>query len=402
MWSRRRIDITWRDLASAAAMFPRRRADATSAIERDFGNKSLAVLSVRSGFDLLLSRCDFAPGDEVLMSAATIADMASIVRHHNLVPVPVDLDPATMFPTVETISASITARTRAVVLAHLYGSLSDIGPTAELCRRRGLMLIEDAAQAFAGDRWRGHEHSHVVMFSFGPIKTATALGGGIMIVRDDELRRSMRQRHATYPVQPRSEYYRRLMRYAGLKFLSPRPMTRCLFAMCGLLGRDASTLINGAVRNINGEDFFGHLRRQPSAVLVAMMHRRIARYDMRALDRRAALGDQFVRALADGIDRPSGEMVPSSAASPHTWWAVPVACTDVEAAAATLRSAGFDSATHSSMQTIDAIEGRPDTNPTQAAAAIAKTLYVPLYPAMPTKEIKRMAKLLQPHISQSD
>ena len=56
-------------------------------------------LSVRTALDLLLEAWALPRGSEVLMSAVTIPDMVAIVRHHGLVPVPVDLDMRRLAPT---------------------------------------------------------------------------------------------------------------------------------------------------------------------------------------------------------------------------------------------------------------------------------------------------------------
>ena len=86
---------------------------------------------------------------------------------------------------------ALTAQTKAILVAHLFGSRIDLHEIAAFADQHNLMLWEDCAQAYCGPHFRGHPASDVVMFSFGTIKTHTALGGGILVVRDERVRLQM-------------------------------------------------------------------------------------------------------------------------------------------------------------------------------------------------------------------
>jgi dTDP-4-amino-4,6-dideoxygalactose transaminase len=101
--------------------------------------------------------------------------MVAVIEHHGLVAVPIDLDPASCAVNLDALVAAITPRTRAVVVAHLFGSRMRMDAVVELAQRHSLFLLEDCAQAFAADAYRGHAGSDVTLFSFGTIKTATAI-----------------------------------------------------------------------------------------------------------------------------------------------------------------------------------------------------------------------------------
>src|SRR5947209_9153846 len=112
MWARKRIDIGWRDLVAAAgyALFPGSRATAQQSAEQAWpatdwpgSDNVIACLSLRSGFDLMLGQLGLPAGSEVLVSAVTIADMVTILRHHGLVAVPIDVDPADISPSLNGI-----------------------------------------------------------------------------------------------------------------------------------------------------------------------------------------------------------------------------------------------------------------------------------------------------------
>ena len=192
MWCRKRIDIAWSDLAAGifGSLFSRDPAVYEQAIEKAWPAGDRAIfpcLSVRSGWDLLLTALDLPAGSEVLMSAMTIPDMAGIAQAHGLVPVPLELDPALAAPTPETLRQAITPRSRIVLIAHLFGNRIDLNPHIAIAREHNLLFIEDCAQAYAGPQFAGHREADVSMFSFGTIKTATALGGGVLHLRDREL-----------------------------------------------------------------------------------------------------------------------------------------------------------------------------------------------------------------------
>ncbi|TMC32203.1 MAG: hypothetical protein E6J28_14820, partial [Chloroflexi bacterium] len=99
-----------------------------------------------------------------------------------LVPVPLDLDPGTLSPRPDIVERAITARTHVMVVAHLFGGHVHLAPLAAICRRHGILLVEDCAQSFAGPPDTGDELAAVSMFSFGILKTATALGGAMRAV----------------------------------------------------------------------------------------------------------------------------------------------------------------------------------------------------------------------------
>src|SRR5690242_955169 len=100
MIPRQQIDIGWSDLtfALAACLRPHDAARLADQIDSQWqaGGTSLTTLSVRSGFDAVLTALDWPPHSEVLVSAATIRDMPRILVEHQLSVVPVDLDMSTL------------------------------------------------------------------------------------------------------------------------------------------------------------------------------------------------------------------------------------------------------------------------------------------------------------------
>jgi dTDP-4-amino-4,6-dideoxygalactose transaminase len=161
---------------------------------------------VRTGFDLALQALAFPRGSEILLSAITIPDMARIVEHHGLVPVPVDLDLDEPGLSMQSLRQATSGRSRALVVTHLFGGRMSMAPLIEFARQHGLVVIEDCAQSFDGGGYCGHAEADISMFSFGPIKSATALGGAILHVQSLELHRRICAIEAQYPRQPRRRF----------------------------------------------------------------------------------------------------------------------------------------------------------------------------------------------------
>lgn len=150
---------------------------------------SAHCVGVANGLDALelaLRALDVGPGDEVIVPSNTYIATWLAVTHVGATPVPVEPDPHTCNLDPTRVEAAITARTRAVMPVHLYGQAADLDPLLELARRRGLLVVEDAAQAH-GARYRGRRvgaHGDAVAWSFYPGKNLGALGDGGAVTTD--------------------------------------------------------------------------------------------------------------------------------------------------------------------------------------------------------------------------
>ncbi|MEX1026446.1 MAG: DegT/DnrJ/EryC1/StrS family aminotransferase [Candidatus Paceibacterota bacterium] len=251
MLPRKKLDIGWLDLFVAAmhCCWPGNAELVQEHLQRDWAKgSSLACLSVRTGFDLLLSALDLPRGSEVILSAINIRDMVRIVQAHGLVPVPVDVDMETLSVDAANIERLVTQRTRVVVIAHLFGSRMPLEAIIEVGDRLGLLIVEDCAQAYVGNGERGHPVAHVRMFSFGPIKTSTALGGAMLGFRDPAVATAVRTLEAKLPRQTRQTFLARVLKYTMLKALLLHPMFTLFVAACRASGRSHDDVISGAVR----------------------------------------------------------------------------------------------------------------------------------------------------------
>ena len=387
---RHRIDIGAADLAYAArvTLRPADRLRLAGAVEGAWSpdGDALACLSARSAFDLVLSALALPSGGDVLVSAVTVPDMTRIVRGHGLVPVPVDLDPATLAPRADLLDRLRTERTVAVLVAHLFGGRFDMGPVTRFAAGHGLPVLEDCAQGFLGRGDTGAAPALASFFSFGPIKTSTALGGGLVRVRDEDVLSRIRALHSTWPVQGRSAFGRRLARVAMLGALQS-PLAYGLVARAATAGgRTLDQVVGGSARSFpKGARY----RRQPSAPLLAVVLRRIADDDGRRLRARAARGEQVARALGAVAE------LPGAAQPRRTHWLFPVTVDDPPALVDRLRDEGFDASTATSaLVAVPAPEGRPDAEPAVARRMLERIVFLPVYPELPDAELGRLVALL--------
>jgi dTDP-4-amino-4,6-dideoxygalactose transaminase len=349
------------------------------------GRSGLACLSVRSAFDLSLEALSFEPGDEVAVSAITHPDMVRVLEAHGLRALPVDVDPDTLEPRADLLERLVGPRTRALLVAHLFGARADLTQLAEVSRRHSLLLIEDCAQSFRGPDDSGSPLADISLFSFGAIKTATALGGSLVRVRDPELLTRMRRLHARWPAQGRGEYAARVLKFVGLVVLA-RPRPYWLFERIVRLARkDFDSFVADAVKGFPGPALLPRIRRRPSAALLALLERRLRRFDRCRLERRERLGEQAAEGLSSSLFHPG------HAALERTHWVFPVVAPDRGKLAASLRRSGFDAAiATSSLASVQAPEDRPELAPQTADRIMSEIVFLPLYPEFDETEVEEM------------
>jgi perosamine synthetase len=391
MIPRQGLDIGWSDLLfalqaclrSISAEAIRRRLEAAWSP----GYESVACLSVRSGFDALLATVDWPRGSEVLVSAATIRNMPELIREHGFVPVPVDVDFQTLTIDPVSLARAITPRTKAILAAHLFGSRMPMSPILDIARQQNLLVIEDCAQAFAADGYRGDAQSDVSLSSFGPIKTATALGGGILRFRDRELGRRVREHTRQWRAQSNRQFISRVAKYCLLVMLSWRPIFSFWTSILRLAGIDYDAVISRSVRGFGGSGLLAKIRRQPSAALLALLERRLKTYSQQRIDERRQVALQALKLLPyvtiPGRDNPS-----------HTFWVFPILCEEPEELRQHLIACGFDATRGASSMSV--VEPRDATHQRaiHAERELARLLYLPVYPGVAVADLERLAEAI--------
>jgi perosamine synthetase len=389
MIPRNKLDIGWSDIAFGLAhcVLPAQ-TNAQQKLEQRWSSdgNGLAMLSVRSGFDALLTELALPKGSEILLSAITIRDMVRIIEHHGLVPVPVDLDMTTLNVKPDALQQAVTPRTRALLVAHLFGSRIDMAPYAEFARLHNLLLLEDCAQAFTGDDYRGHAQSDVTMFSFGTIKTATAMGGALLRFKDKTMADKIRNREAAYPRQSRWAFCKKLLKNSLLQLLTTPALFTAFAFLCKFAGTNHDKIISSSVRGFAGGELFTKLRQQPAYPLLALLERRITHFSQQHVAERIAIAKSVLQSFPQ-LEQPGQQ------ATNHSHWVMPILSAAPDELVQHLWQHGFDATRGaSSMMAVPLHNG--NENPGDAALTMQHILYLPMHPAMKATEIQRLVRAL--------
>lgn len=126
--------------------------------------------------------------DEVIIPSHTFVATAESVRLTGAKPVFAEILPDTMLLDPASVEHAITPKTKAIVAVHLYGMPCDMDVLNEIGRQRGVLVVEDAAQAH-GARYKGRmagSLGHAAAFSFFPGKNLGAIGDAGGITTSDE------------------------------------------------------------------------------------------------------------------------------------------------------------------------------------------------------------------------
>ncbi len=393
MWVRTQLKIGWMDLLAGTwnCFKSKNRETLRRSVESFFADNddTIVTYSVRSGFDLLIQALDLKPGDEVIFSALNVKGMVRVVRDAGLVPVPVDLDRGSMGPSLERLQAAITPRSRVFVAAHLFGTRLDLDPLFEFCRTKGIATVEDCAQAFNGRAYPGSLEADLSMFSFGPIKTSTALGGALTRVRDDTLRGRMRAIQATYPVQPDSKHLKRILQFMGLKLITSRFVLGAIYKYYHSRGQDYEDSLADRVRDVAPLKTAKNLRFQPSTAMLALLSRRLEEFDIQAIRVRTNKGEKLRDLIGASV------AMPAQANTHHDYWVFPLVVDEPRKFIDGLRAEGFDAADLPRSQHIAAPKDRPELEPQIAADVMRDLVVIPCYDTMPDAELKRQAEVIK-------
>lgn len=160
-------------------------------IHTDNSGDDVYCAGVASGLDALWIGArvlGIGKGDDVLVQGNTYIASVMGITINGANPVFVEPDPDSQID-VDKLEAAITPRTKAIMVVHLYGQVTDMGKVVAICKRHKLMLIEDCAQAH-GAMWNGQRvgtFGDIGCFSFYPTKNLGAFGdAGCVISHNPE------------------------------------------------------------------------------------------------------------------------------------------------------------------------------------------------------------------------
>lgn len=292
-------------------------------------------LSVRSLLDLYLSVRSYPAGSEVvIVPAISIQGMIDVMKYHDLTLVPVDLPSANDVTNntdtdlyestrwgvdMNGVKAAMSTKTVAILVVHPFGTL--IADQKTMLRLRlladehNLDIWEDSAQCYTGKAmasvdnqlgYTGSEYADVSFFSFGSIKTATALGGGLALLRSPypcnqtptqqmqskssragEVACSMRRIQETiYKQQTNYSYSARVLKSFVFHLVSHSHIgCGAVKLLLDSVGLDYDEFVVSSLRGFpstSSKEFITHLRKRPCPALLGLLHRRLLSSDKTA------------------------------------------------------------------------------------------------------------------------
>jgi len=164
-------------------------AQLEAAFAREVGTAhALAVNSGTSALCTALAAAGVGPGDEVVVPAYTWVATAMAVAAVGATPVLAEIDAGLTLDPAD-LERRITSATKAVIPVHMRGGAADMGPILQVCRRHGLTVIEDVAQADGGSYGgrRLGAWGDLGCFSFQYTKMLTSGEGGMVTTSDRRL-----------------------------------------------------------------------------------------------------------------------------------------------------------------------------------------------------------------------
>jgi dTDP-4-amino-4,6-dideoxygalactose transaminase len=147
-------------------------------------------MGVASGLDALilgLKAFDFEPGSEVIVPSNTYIATILSIMHTGLKPVLVEPNISTYNIDPAKIEEKITAKTKAILVVHLYGKVCEMDKINTICEKHNLKLLEDCAQAHGAmfKKKQAGTFGHFGCFSYYPTKNLGAIGDAGSITTDD-------------------------------------------------------------------------------------------------------------------------------------------------------------------------------------------------------------------------
>lgn len=327
---------------------------------------AVVCLSLRTGMDAVLAALALPKGSEVLFAPGiTIPAVVDLVEARGLVPRPVAASGVGELPSVGELIAQITDKSRVLIVTHAFGVIYNAAALIREAQSHGLYVIDDCAENFVGslqrqpvsnsagglrtEGFRGHSRADASFVSFGLIKTHTALGGSLGIVRDSRVREQMRKIQGSYPID-RQHFHRVLMKGMALALIAPRAQI-CGFSPAAYVFGFVCSFIealgvkyDGVILGSSRGGLHTAFKRRPSVPLLRMLRRRLESQRVVAFDdpgsslrMQRTLGQRIASRLTD-----AGIQVLGSSAPASTWWLMTVCDETPHRMVRYLTSRGFD------------------------------------------------------------
>ena len=188
-WSRETFRAIIRCLLSGQVIIGPDLAELKSRISEELAVQDVVLCGSGSlALELALRSCDVKSGDEVVVPTFCCTSVISPILAVGAVPVLADVGDDLNLST-KTVEPSLSKRTRAIIVPHLFGNPAEIDSIVDLARGRNIQLIDDAAQALGAslDGQNLGTFGHAGILSFGNEKVCSGIGGGVFLSRHAEV-----------------------------------------------------------------------------------------------------------------------------------------------------------------------------------------------------------------------
>ncbi len=356
--------------------------------------------SARTLLDLYLRTKRYPPGSQIIICPPiTVPGIEEVLRHHQIEVVPVDIpehDGVSPIISVDAnaVESTVTKNTVAIMVVHIFGMLTassdDMKRIHTVCKSRGVDLIEDCAECFGGlpetendtSTYLGSPYSDLILFSFGFIKTATALGGGVAIVRDKGTHEFMKRLLSACYLdrQSRAVFFFKVCKAFLIRLVTDHPvMYGLLVSFCQGSGFDfesfATELLRGFKSStVMGGDYVAQIRFMPCSSLFALLLRRMKQ--RKCTIELISARRQHCGRLIDTLQNQKHVRVPRFLDTPefHSYWLFPVLAENVQDLCVYLTNQGID-ATRGASQLLCIAESEKCP---LAHSAMQKIMYLPM------------------------
>lgn len=158
-------------------------------IESDFGvGKCLLTTSCTDALEMCALLLKAEPGDEVILPSYTFSSTALAFAMHGFKPVFVDVNEENKNISIENIEPAVSEKTRAIIVVHYAGVVCDMDPIMDFAENKGLVVVEDAAQA-VNSKYKGRyagSIGHLATYSFHATKSYSCGEGGALLMNDEK------------------------------------------------------------------------------------------------------------------------------------------------------------------------------------------------------------------------
>lgn len=157
--------------------------------------------SGRSAQYAILKSLGINKGDEILIQAFTCVAVPNSISWVGAKPIYVDIDIKTFNMDLEDLERKITKNSKAIIVQHTFGIASEIDKIKKLAKEYELVLIEDCAHAL-GAQYKGKKigtFSDAAFFSFGRDKIVSSVFGGMVITKNKEIAKHLKQFQKNLP-----------------------------------------------------------------------------------------------------------------------------------------------------------------------------------------------------------